>query len=317
MKLLIKEGRSYLFTQVHVSVIFLLIQTAFKSLENIQSSLNFEEGLGTISISLAYGCLFLSSVFIGAPLVFLIKPKWSVFLGLFSNSAFTVANIWPLWTTMIPASIVLGLLAGPFWIGQGTYMTVLATRYAEATGEDLSRVMTLFSSIFHVCFGISGPLGNFISSFVLNTQHASQGSCLEDQTKTSISINSTTFNMMNFSEIGNCSEDEIVALDFGVCGPNHCPYMETHISILQKPSQSLIYILMGTLLCFDLVAIIMGAFLKSIPTTKQTGVKQRIISTLLLVKDPNLLLLIFPIFLIGIIPGTFYATFAQVSSHII
>ena len=89
--------------------------------------------------------------------------------------------------------------------------------------------------------------------------------------------------------------------------------MKEHISILPKPSETLVYILLGILLFFNLMGIILAAFLKSIPRTEQSSLRQRVLSTLLLTKDPNLLLLIMPVSLIGIITGTFYASFAQVS----
>ena len=306
MKVLAKEGRSYILGQVHVSVVFLLIFTAYKSLESIQSSLNFEKGLGTISISLVYAGFFTSSLIIGAPVVYLLKPKWSLFFTLFSHTIFIIANIWPLWATMIPASIFLGLAAGPYWIAQGTYMTVLASRYSVATGEELDHVMAKFSGIFHVLWGASGPIGNFFTSFVLNLQHSSEenGNCTHHESDF----------QMNQSAILNCSSGG-VSSHLEVCGPSHCPYMEEHISVLQKPSQKLLYILMGIFLGFNILGICLSACLKSIPSTKQASLKERVSSTIFLIKDSRLLLLIVPISLIGIIPATFYASFAQVISR--
>ena len=313
MKLLAEEGRSYIFTQIHLSCVFLLVFIAYKSLENIQSSLNFEDGLGTISISLLYASYFLSSLLIGAPVVYLIKPKWSIFIALFSHTLFIVANIWPMWVTMAPASIILGLAAGPYWIGQGTYLTVLSSRYSKATGEDLSLVTAKFSGIFHAIWGASSSLGNFMSSFVLSYHHPTmdQNNCPSNATEL-VRYNYNNISHGNTSISSNCSEYETVPKNLDVCGPNHCPYMEEHTSVLQKPSSSLIYMLMGIFLGFNLLGICLALFLKSIPPTEQSSIKERVKSTFFLIKDPNLLLLIIPICFVGIIPGTFYGSFTQV-----
>ena len=317
MKIFGKEGCSYVLAQVHISCVLLLILTAYKCLESIQSSLNFEDGLGTISISLVYAFYFCSSLLVGGPVVYLLKPKWSVFVSLFPYTVFIIANIWPSWLTMVPSSILLGLADGPFWIAQGTYMSVLASRYAEATGEDLNQVVAIFSGIFHIFYGASSPIGNFISSFVLSFHQPGRISerCISNESglQNFINVNASYVHLPNNNF--NCSRKEKEAFNFGICGPNHCPYKEEHIEILEKPNQTLIYILMGILLSFNLLGIILTAFLKSIPSTEQSGVKQRVMSTPLLINDPNLLLLIIPFSLIGIVPGTFYASFAQVSNN--
>ncbi len=47
-----------------VSIAFLLNFTAFQSMQNLQSSLNRVEGLGTIGLSVIYGALIMSALFV-------------------------------------------------------------------------------------------------------------------------------------------------------------------------------------------------------------------------------------------------------------
>jgi hypothetical protein len=78
--------------------------------------------------------------------------KWSLVLSMFTYVLFTVANFYPVWGTMIPASILLGLGAGPLWTAVNSYLSQVAIWYAKITGisEDASinRLFGIFTFIF-------------------------------------------------------------------------------------------------------------------------------------------------------------------------
>ena len=65
-------------TGVHISFVFFLVFTAYRALEGVQSSLNFESGLGTISISLVYAGYVLSAATFASSVVHCLTPKWSI-----------------------------------------------------------------------------------------------------------------------------------------------------------------------------------------------------------------------------------------------
>ena len=55
-----------------------------------------------------------------------------------------VANGYAIWATMVPASVICGVGAAILWTTQGSYFTIIAGRYAAATGEDIRTVMPRF-----------------------------------------------------------------------------------------------------------------------------------------------------------------------------
>ena len=62
-------------------IAFLLQFTAFGAIGNLQSSLNTEANVGVNSLSIIYGCLVLSSIFLPHPLIALLGLKWTIVLS--------------------------------------------------------------------------------------------------------------------------------------------------------------------------------------------------------------------------------------------
>ena len=333
-------------TIVHVSLVFGLIFTAYKALECVQSSLNFESGLGTISISFVYVGYVLSSATIAAPVVSMLTPKWSIFFSFFSHTLFILANIWPSWYTLPAASLVLGVAAGPYWVAQGMYMTTLAVEYAGMTGVSLTKVAERFSSVFHVIWGLAGPLGNLVAAVLLGWGSNEASDCSSSSELTSaenITFNSGYERHINASDHAaayldllitdksdsvsgaksNFSDVTAAAVatrcrpttqpDTSLCGASHCPYMEAHLDILVKPSQNLVYTLMAAFLCCNLTGIMLAACLNRITVAQSSSsVRHNLAASVRLLRHGDLLLLILPIFYIGVVPGIFYASFTQV-----
>jgi hypothetical protein len=59
-------------------VAFLLQFTAFRAINNLQSSLNTEANVGVNSLSIIYGFLIFSSIFLPHPLMALLGLKWTI-----------------------------------------------------------------------------------------------------------------------------------------------------------------------------------------------------------------------------------------------
>ena len=66
-----------------------------------------------------------------------------------------LANGYPVWGTMVPASILCGIAAAPMWIGQSAYLNKLSKRYAALTKEDEKDVVAKFFGVFYGVFNFS------------------------------------------------------------------------------------------------------------------------------------------------------------------
>ncbi|CAH1252177.1 UNC93A [Branchiostoma lanceolatum] len=152
-----------------ISVVFLLNFGAFRSLQSLQSTLNSEAGLGVVSLSFVYASMVLSCLY--APF-FIHKVgscKWTIVVCLFGHVLYTGANFYPSWFTLIPSSILLGLISGPLWTAQVTYLTTSAQEYAKLLQHDNPEGdIAMFNGMFYFFNDLSGISGNLISSLVLS-----------------------------------------------------------------------------------------------------------------------------------------------------
>ena len=94
---------------------FGLLFFSYMSLEILQSSLNFDSGLGTLSLSIIYitfelGLLFFTTLIIGK-----LPLKWTLFLSVLGYISYTGANFYPGYATFTISAILVGLSAGPLW----------------------------------------------------------------------------------------------------------------------------------------------------------------------------------------------------------
>ena len=62
-------------------VAFLLQFTAFGAIGNLQSSLNTAENVGVNSLSIIYGCLIVSAIFLPHPLMTIFGIKWTLVIS--------------------------------------------------------------------------------------------------------------------------------------------------------------------------------------------------------------------------------------------
>ncbi|XP_065830642.1 protein unc-93 homolog A-like isoform X2 [Oscarella lobularis] len=148
------------------SVAALFIFAAFTSLQNLQSSLNADQGLGTICLSILYGAVCVGSLLIAPPLVGTLRPKWTLFVGFLCHLAFTGSNYYPRTFSLIPACFLLGAATGPLWASINTYLTTCSMRIAKIDGVDGEVVLQRYNGIFFTIFQSAQIIGNLISSLV-------------------------------------------------------------------------------------------------------------------------------------------------------
>ncbi|XP_069811629.1 protein unc-93 homolog A-like isoform X1 [Dendropsophus ebraccatus] len=146
---------------------FLLLSTAYGGLQTIQSSLNSEKGLGVASLSVVYGCLIVSSLFLPPIVIKKIGCKWTLVISMCCYVSYSVGNFKPNWYSILITSAILGIGGGPLWASKCTYLTVSGIRYAEQTGKEKMDVVNQYFGVFFLIYQTSGIWGNLISSLVL------------------------------------------------------------------------------------------------------------------------------------------------------
>ena len=150
-----------------ICLAFLFLFTAFQALQNLQSSINCDAGLGLASLSVIYATLVVSAILVPSVVIRLLGMKWTLSVTVFCYSIYIAANFYPDWGTLIPTSALVGLAAAPLWASKSTYVTTIAKRYAELTSNTHNAIVNQFFGIFFFIFQISQVLGNLISSLVL------------------------------------------------------------------------------------------------------------------------------------------------------
>ncbi|XP_062497689.1 protein unc-93 homolog A isoform X2 [Pezoporus occidentalis] len=151
-----------------ISFGFLLLFTAYGGLQNLQSSLHSEEGLGVASLSVLYAALILSSMFLPPILIKKLGCKWTIAGSMCCYIAFSLGNFHASWYTLIPTSVILGIGGAPLWSAKCTYLTIAGNAYAEKAGKNGKDIINQYFGVFFLIFQSSGIWGNLISSLVFS-----------------------------------------------------------------------------------------------------------------------------------------------------
>nr|CAI5860267.1 unnamed protein product [Callosobruchus analis] len=181
--------------------------TAFWGASNLQSSVNAEAGLGTITLAAIYASLLLSNILLPAMVIKWLGIKWTIVVSLLTYTPFMLAQMHPRFFTMVPAGLAIGLGGGPLWCAKCTYLSVAAQAYGGATQATADRVVTRFFGVFFMFYSCSQVWGNLISSAA----------------SSSIFANSST----------STNNLDIV---LAACGANFCPNNVSTGPVLAPPS---------------------------------------------------------------------------------
>ncbi|KAK2150389.1 hypothetical protein LSH36_407g02024 [Paralvinella palmiformis] len=149
-----------------LGVAFMLLFTAFISLQSLQSSLNSDVGL--LSLSSLYGTTVFSCFFAPAVIGHL-TTKWTIVLGQTVFLVYFLSNLLPRPYVVVPSSLLLGLFTGPMWSAQATYLTTLAIRYAQMSSELHDFAVNRFNGVFCALLQTSQIWGNLLSAGVLSS----------------------------------------------------------------------------------------------------------------------------------------------------
>ncbi|XP_006755239.1 PREDICTED: protein unc-93 homolog A, partial [Myotis davidii] len=228
-------------------------------------------GLGVTVLSTLYCAVLLSSMLLPPLLIRTLGCKWTIVLSMGGYVAFSLGNFYASWYTLIPTSILLGLGAAPLWSAQCTYLTIAGNAHAAKAGKVGLDVVNHYFGIFFLIFQSSGVWGNLISSLVFG-QMPTQGAITEEQLLS--------------------------------CGANDCLMATAPGNSTQRPTQELIYTLLGIYTGSGVLAILLVAlFLDPIREApdKSEGETPSVLSTLLstfkLFRDKRLrLLMLLPMY---------------------
>ncbi|XVE61848.1 hypothetical protein DITRI_Ditri06bG0071800 [Diplodiscus trichospermus] len=152
---------------VHVlSCAFLLVFLAYGAAQNLETTVNAEGNLGTVSLGILYVSFAFFSLF-ASLVVRLLGSKNAVVLGTTGYWLYIAANLKPTWYTMVPVSVYLGFTASIIWVGEGTYLTSIARSHARDTNLHEGTVIGSFNGEFWAMFALHQFVGNLITLAVL------------------------------------------------------------------------------------------------------------------------------------------------------
>ncbi|NP_001183030.1 UNC93-like protein 3-like isoform 2 [Zea mays] len=152
---------------VHLlSSAFLFVFLAYHAAQNLQSTVNTDENLGSISLGVLYTSFTAFSA-AGSAVVRWMGSRRALVAGTSGYLLFIAANLLPSWYTMVPASLYLGFTASIIWVGQGTYLTSAALSHARENNLPEGPTLGSFNGEFWGMFASTQVIGNLISLALL------------------------------------------------------------------------------------------------------------------------------------------------------
>lgn len=143
------------------------LHVAVYGLRNLQSSINSENGLGVFSLASFSGAFMFGSL-VSPFVVQRYRPKLCLNVSCFGHFIYVVANYFPIFYVIIPASVIQGLSSALLWNALCTYITEIGLDEAFVKGKDSSSVLSRYFGIFFLTLQFSMVLGNLISSLILS-----------------------------------------------------------------------------------------------------------------------------------------------------
>ncbi len=323
---------TYIRNLIVLSIGFMLAYTAFFSLRNLQSSINHEGGLGLIGLSTVYASFLLGCIF--APsIVNCMRPKSAIVMAMHGNLASVLANFYPTFYTLIPASAILGFTMAILWTAQGTYITSIAITYAALTNKSHDAILGLFIGFFLFLVQIAQILGNLISSSVFTIEMSGPGNAGQlDQPTSHVSVHVD----QNISIIDNregkyltlLASKNIVndSLDLMPTLPNHCGAAYCHSFIIDHEAegsqlnQDTLYILLGIFTGLTVLSIlVLAVFLNKLDVIFKKSsyrIEKQLLAIFSLHRDRRLLAFVPLMIYVGIEEAFIFGEITKVSSSL-
>ncbi|XP_039252684.2 protein unc-93 homolog A-like [Styela clava] len=243
-----------------------MIYSAYGTLLSLQSSINVVDGLGTFTVAIIYGTAVFFTLFCVPPIYRRFGAKKCVCWCEITYVIYTIANIYPTFYTMVPASFIVGMGDCMLWSCMPLLNSFFSKRYTSITGKSAG-VESRFSGYFYGIFQMSKISGNVVSYTVLYAFNL----------KSIPEANVTSANTEGNSSI--FVSEEILPLetiDYQHCGANDCQnatIVSNSLGQYVPASKLSIYMLMSILTLLCVAAIIIHVIF--IPDTGEHGMSRR------------------------------------------
>lgn len=228
-----------------LSVAFMVQFTAFQGTANLQSSINAEDGLGTVSLSAIYAALVVSCIFVPTFVIRKLTVKWTLVFSMLCYAPYIAFQLFPRFYTLVPAGILVGLGAAPMWASKATYLTQVGQVYAKITEQAVDAIIVRFFGFFFLAWQTAELWGNLISSLVLSSGGHGGGG----------------------DDNNTITED-----DLQYCGANFCVHGGNGHAIVRPPDNEIFEISMIYLACIIAAVAIIAFFLDPL---KRYGEKRK------------------------------------------
>ena len=148
---------------------FMMSLSAVVSLFSLQSSLNPELGLASLTVFMGF---FLISGLFASTIIHILTTKYTLIFSYTLLGVYTVANYYAHWYTLIPAAIFGGMGFGPVFAASNVHVTTVAIRYASALKERPEYLVSLFAGIQAMFFKVAYIPGSFATFAILFSERA-------------------------------------------------------------------------------------------------------------------------------------------------
>ncbi|XP_063396948.1 protein unc-93 homolog A-like [Mytilus trossulus] len=152
---------------IALGLAFMFVFTAFVSIQGLQSTMNWEGGVGVTSLSSIYVTTIISCLL--APwIIQKLTTKWTMIIAFVLCTGYFAGNFHPEYYMLVPLGALLGLLGGPLWSAQATSITSISLAYSEHIhAEEQEIVVNKMMGIFCGLYRTSNIWGNLITTLVL------------------------------------------------------------------------------------------------------------------------------------------------------
>nr|XP_039254659.1 protein unc-93 homolog A-like isoform X2 [Styela clava]XP_039254660.1 protein unc-93 homolog A-like isoform X2 [Styela clava] len=215
----------------------------FVSVVGLQSSINIEKSIGTITLGVGYVVSVLTALFVTPVVIRRFGCKWAIVAGEVANLLYIAANFYPVKFIMVLAGAVVGLGEGLIWTTLPIFSTYFGIEHGHHGGKHRAEYIKKYTGIFFgfhyagLVFGTAvsygflygGKHGMVITSDAINVtsqDNISQAAIYDTSFLNNYTqINSTaSFTNMNitFSATRNITDNSV----YQYCGSNDCQQPE-------------------------------------------------------------------------------------------
>jgi hypothetical protein len=155
----VKSERQLLNNVLILSFASMLSVGAFQAIQNLDSSLFLESGIGVKALAIVYffGAL---SVLYSRALVTRLGPNWTLGTSFCAIAIFISTHFYPKSLAVIPSSIFLGLLLGPLSSAQIHFLSQLTSRVVCLTTTIRDKLENRYYRLLHLLLSLSHIFGN-------------------------------------------------------------------------------------------------------------------------------------------------------------